>query len=48
MKFKETPRDFAETFKNQTCAHIFTLIFSLTDNFQNSRKKGKKEKKDLP
>ena len=33
---------FLETFKNYV-SHIHT--FSLTDNFQNARKNGKKEKK---
>ena len=38
------PRNFVETFKNQAyLSYIHTP--SLTDNFRNSRKKGKKEKK---
>ena len=41
-KCKKTLRDFVETFKDYA-SHIYT--FTLTDNFQNSKKKGKKEKK---
>ena len=38
----KNPKRFVETFKNYA-SYIHT--FSLTDNFRNSRKKGKKEKK---
>ena len=41
-KCRKTPREFAKTFKNYA-SYIHT--FRLTDNFQNSRKKGKKRKK---
>ena len=37
----KNPKRFVETFKNHA-SYIHT--FSLTDNFRNSRKKGKKEK----
>ena len=37
----KNPKRFVETFKNYA-SYIHT--FSLTDNFRNSRKKGKKEK----
>ena len=44
-KCKNTPRDFVKTFKNYAS---YIHIFSLTDNFQNSRKKRKKEEKNFP
>ena len=43
-KCKKTPRVYQETFKNYA-SYIHTL--SLTDNFQNLRKKGKKRDKNL-
>ena len=43
-KCKKTATDFVEICKNYA-SYIHT--FSLTDNFQNSRKKGKKREKKL-
>ena len=38
------PRDFVETFKNQTYAS-FIHTFNLPDNFQTRERKGKKREK---